>query len=213
MVRCSSAVLVLGGVMAAGAWRGAPAIGSRARNCAPIACAHAGRSGGADDSVAAASVLLQSQRATSGSEAFAGTTWSVLMQMTEGGSSIFTVQLLEDYTCRFSDTEQHGEWECDREWVVIEKPKGFFDQTLYFSAKLSPPSAEKPKWRLVEGVVQRANASSESPSPDSGASKGGSYEPDDGEAPPVEIEQLGMFGANEFEEALLTTLPRFQDGD
>ena len=127
------------------------------------------------------------------------------MQMTDGGSSIFTVQLLEDSNCRFSDTEDLGEWECEREWVVIEKPKGFFDQTLFFSGKLSPPTAEKPKWRLVEGVVQRSNATTAMPD-----SSGSSATAADNE-PAVEIEQIGSFGANEFEEALLTSMPRFME--
>ena len=117
----------------------------------------AGDAGEEDAAVAAAKAMLQSSRPTSGVEAFSGTTWSVLMRMTEGGSSIFTVQLLEDSTCRFSDSDRLGGWECKREWVVIEKPKGFFDQTLFFSAKLSPPTKKKPKWRLVDGLVQRAH--------------------------------------------------------
>lgn len=146
------------------------------------------------DAVTMAQSVLQKPRATVGEEAFAGTTWSMLMQMTEGGSSIFSTQLLEDGSCRFSDSEQLGGWECDRDWVVIEKPKGFFDQTLYFSGKISPPTADKPKWRLVEGVVQRSNATAD------GQAAGDA----------VEVEQLGTFGANEFEEALLTTMARFQ---
>jgi hypothetical protein len=167
----------------------------------------AGDAGEEDAAVAAAKAMLQSNRPTSGVEAFSGTTWSVLMRMTEGGSSIFTVQLLEDSTCRFSDSDRLGGWECKRDWVVIEKPKGFFDQTLFFSAKLSPPTKEKPKWRLVDGLVQRAQPTVPNATASPAEPAGG-----EAEAPPeVEVVQLGTFGANEFEEALLTMMPRFQE--
>ena len=149
-----------------------------------------------DDSANAAQAFMQTPRATSGKEAFDGTTWSVLMSMNEGGSVIFTMQLFEDETCRFSDNEELGTWECEGDWVVVEKPKAFFQKTLFFTAKLASPNKEKPKWRLVEGIVQSTNASTAPAEPEAQTE--------------VEVTQIGTFGANEFEEALLTTLGRFQ---
>lgn len=35
--------------------------------------------------------------------------------------------------------------------------------------------------------------------------------PDDGQAAPLELSQIGTFGANEFEEGLLSTMARFQE--
>ena len=92
-----------------------------------------------EDHAAAISAFLRKARARTGDEAFAGTTWSVLLQMNEGGSTIFTVQLLDDFSCRFSDSELQGGWECEKDFVVIEKPKAFFQQTLFLSARLQPP--------------------------------------------------------------------------
>ena len=145
---------------------------------------------------AAAKVLSFGPRPTSGREAFEGTTWSVLMRVHEGGSTIFTVQLLGDDSCRFSDSDIPGSWECERDWVVIEKPKGFFDQTLFFSAKLAPPSEGKPKWRLVDGVVQRSNytdtnAGAANASLSSGV-QGDADSEDSGVS--VELAELGSFG-------------------
>ena len=161
-----------------------------------------------DDDVSAASdaanALMDCPRAEAGREAFEGTTWSVLMRMNEGGGTIFTVQLLPDDTCAFSDSDRPGSWECQDEWVVIEKPKGFFDSTLFFSARLQPPTKDKPKWRLVEGLVQRSNHTSS-------ARKTPTESSDPVEEKPVEVVQIGTFGANEFEEALLVDMPRFQD--
>ena len=117
------------------------------------------------------------------------------MQLDEGGSTLFTMQLLTDETCRFSDTEEPGSWDCDGSWVVVEKPKGFFDQTLFLSAKLQPPNATRPKWRLVEGVVQAANTTAAEPGAD------------------VELKAFATFGANEFEESLLASMPRFAADD
>ena len=151
------------------------------------------------------------------------------MKMTEGGSTIFTMQLLEDETCRFSDSEAFGSWESDGKWVVVEKPKGFFDMTLYLSAKLEPPGGGKPKWRLVEGIVQQANATRPSAGPldaeaaaaDAEAAAAAADEVvdlgggDDGEGDgeTVELRQIGTFGANEFEESLLETMGRFAKDD
>ena len=167
--------------------------------------------GAEEDNVAdVASAFMETPRATSGKAAFDGTTWSVLMRMNEGGSTIFTVQLLEDDSCRFSDSELLGGWECQRDWVVIEKPKGLFDQTLFFSGRLTPPSSEKPKWRLVDGIVQRSNYTDVAAAdPASSSSGSGSGSESDGDVS-VELAEIGTFGANEFEEALLTAMPRFQ---
>ena len=158
----------------------------------------------------AASAFMRKPRVASGKDAFDDTTWSVLMRLNEGGSTIFTVQLLEDLSCRFSDSDQFGSWECDREWLVVEKPKGFFDSTLFFTAKLAPPSKEKPKWRLVEGIVQAANVSSNAAT--ESAPQADAAESDEEEE--VEVKNIGTFGANEFEESLLNTMNRFRrDGD
>ena len=143
-----------------------------------------------------ASAFYSYQRPTGGPDAFADSTWSVLMQLNEGGSTIFTMQLLEDTSCRFSDTEEVGSWDCDGSWVVVEKPKGFFEQTLVLSAKLQPPNATRPKWRLVEGLVQSANSTSTAATDD--------------ETAEVELKDFATFGANEFEESLLATMPRFE---
>jgi hypothetical protein len=148
----------------------------------------------------AAEALRSCPRAEAGREAFEGTTWSTLMQMDEGGSTIFTMQLLEDDSCRFSDTDALGSWESQEDWVVIEKPKGFFDSTLFLSARLQPPTEDRPKWRLVEGVVQQSNSTSAAAD-------------EDGERQPVELKRIASFGANEFEEALLVDLPRFREDD
>lgn len=147
----------------------------------------------------AAEALMDCPRAEAGREAFEGTTWSMLMRMNEGGSTIFTVQLLDDDTCRFSDSDLPGSWECQDEWVVIEKPKGFFDMTLFFSARLQPPTRDRPKWRLIDGVVQRSNHTE--------TRKNAT----ENEERTVEVVQIGSFGANEFEEALLVDMPRFQE--
>ena len=170
------------------------------RLVAPLRCCAADEANA--NAAAAASNLLQNPRPSSGKEAFDGTTWSVLLQMDAGGSTIFTMQLLEDERCRFSDNDEFGTWECQGDWVVVEKPKGFFDATLFFSGKLAPPSKEKPKWRLVDGLVQQANKTATMP----GATEGESI---------VELRDIGTFGANEFEEALLTgsTMRRFQPND
>ena len=180
------------------AWQGA-GIGCRQRPRMMNGALHGDDTGDAEDPVAAASALLQSQRATSGDEAFSGTTWSVLLQMDEGGNSIFTTELMEDGSCRFSDTDALSSWQSEADYVVIEKPKGFFDQTLFLSAKLSPPVAKVKKWRLIDGVVQRTNAT---------AAKGDDAMEDAEEQ--VSIEQIGTFGANEFEESLLGVMARFQ---
>ena len=110
-----------------------------------------------DEDVAAARSFLNNPglRPTSGREAFEGTTWSVLMRMDEGGSTIFTLQLGEGDVCRFSDTDRNGKWECEGEYVAFEKPKGFFEDTLYYSAKLLAPASRSQRWRLVDGLVQR----------------------------------------------------------
>lgn len=96
-----------------------------------------------EDASAEAASFFRRARPTSGDEAFASTTWSVLMQMNEGGSTIFTVQFLEDGSCRFSDVDAFGSWECKKDFVVFEKPKGFFDATLLLSARLAPPKTNR----------------------------------------------------------------------
>ena len=65
------------------------------------------RASEADDASAAAR-LLQKPTAASGFDAFAGTAWQILMQMDVGGTAMFSVELLEDTRCRFSDTDLYG---------------------------------------------------------------------------------------------------------
>jgi hypothetical protein len=149
-----------------------------------------------DSAYAAASSFFEKKRPLSGPDAFADTTWSVMLQLDEGGSTIFSVQLLDDFSCRFSDSNELGEWECEKEWFVIEKPKGFFDNTLFLSGKLSPPTVKTPIWRLVEGIVHQTNETTSMP---------GNATED-----PVEVVKIGTFGANEFDEPLLTHYPRNQ---
>jgi hypothetical protein len=172
-------------------------------------CADAAIPDGLGDAAKAAADLMRGgPRPTSGQEAFDGTTWSVLMRLDEGGSSIFTMHLLEDETCRFSDSELTGSWESERDFVVVEKPKGFFDRTLLFSARLQPPSASTPNatgWRLVEGLVQWANRTDASGKAQKQEGDGNGDEDD-----VVMLQTLGTFGANEFEEALLTSMQRFK---
>ena len=64
-----------------------------------------------------------------------------------------------------------GEWKCEKNWVVFEKPRGLFEATLFFSAKLEPAAAagaegldvrgapvaahNAGKLRLSEGLVQQ----------------------------------------------------------
>ena len=114
--------------------------------------------------------------------------------------------------------------------------------TLFFSGRLSPPTETKPKWRLVDGVVQRANRTTASAAAGAGAldddddddddsavggeggegSEGGADAEEAANAPPagaaaaageegwVELQDIGTFGANEFEQGLLSDLQRFQ---
>lgn len=66
----------------------------------------------ASDSEAAASEaaqnILKMPRPTTGEEAFRGTVWQVLFEMDEGGSALFTVEMMSDYKCRFSDKDENG---------------------------------------------------------------------------------------------------------
>jgi hypothetical protein len=62
-----------------------------------------------------------------------------------------------------------------------------------------PRSSRTPhrfKWRLVEGIVQKADAPSAENATDF-----------------VQLADFGTFGANEFEESLLESMPRFQADD
>ena len=52
--------------------------------------------------------FLAQQRPTGGREAFVGTSWSLLLKMTGGGGTMFSVELLDDLRCRFSDNEELG---------------------------------------------------------------------------------------------------------
>jgi len=100
-------------------------------------------------------------RATKGKEAFDNTRWQVYIQLEQGPakpSALFTVTLKDDETAVFTDNENVGSWECDEDWVVFEKPEGLFKSTLFFSASIDPAVSEEfPEWRLVDGLVHRAN--------------------------------------------------------
>jgi hypothetical protein len=123
-------------------------------------------------------------------DAFCGTMWSVLLQLNEGGNTIFTLQCFEDGKCRFSDTEELGSWEGESGMVAFEKPKALFDDTLYFSARLEQPAAEGQPWRLVDGVIGRSVAAS-------GGEADGA----------IELVEIGSFGANELDEASMARGP------
>ena len=49
-----------------------------------------------------------------------------------------------------------GDWKTEKDWVVFEKPRGLFENTLYLSAQLQQPTAEQPKLKLVKGNVHVA---------------------------------------------------------
>jgi len=83
-----------------------PARPLHAPRCHHIRCSAAP---GADDVAASRRAFLAQQRPTSGIEAFANTQWSLLLKMKGGGGTMFTVELLEDMRCRFSDSEELGE--------------------------------------------------------------------------------------------------------
>lgn len=123
--------------------------------------------------------FFRKQKAAKGVEAFSNTLWSVLMNVKDSGNVLFTVHLLDDFRCRFSDGDKYGEWQCEEDYVVVEKPKGLYNETLYLSAlhpspipaarcralsyrclvagaKLQLPTEEQPRTRLVDGLVQRS---------------------------------------------------------
>ena len=60
------------------------------------------------DAVQKAQSLFTRTRPTEGVEAFANTMWSVLMKLRDHGTVLFTVHLLNDGRCRFSDNEEFG---------------------------------------------------------------------------------------------------------
>jgi hypothetical protein len=117
-------------------------------------------------------------RATSGVEAFADTRWSAMMTLKESGTVLFSMYLMDDDRAKFSDTEKLGEWQCEQAMVVLEKPEGLYNSTLYLSATLQVPTPEQPRYRLVEGVVQQSF-------------------PIEGSTDEVELRQVGTFGAHE----------------
>mmetsp|Transcript_110265 Transcript_110265/g.202119 ORF Transcript_110265/g.202119 Transcript_110265/m.202119 type:complete len:319 (-) Transcript_110265:149-1105(-) len=119
-------------------------------------------------------------RATRGKEAFDNTRWQVYIQLEQGPakpSALFTVTLKddetavftnnekvdntllkEDWTAVFTDNENVGSWKADGRWVTFKKPEGLFKSTLFFSASIDPAVSEEfPEWRLVDGLVHRAN--------------------------------------------------------
>lgn len=104
----------------------------------------------------AQSGFFRKQKAAKGVEAFSNTLWSVLMNVKDSGNVLFTVHLLDDFRCRFSDGDKYGEWQCEEDYVVMEKPQGLYNETLYLSAKLQLPTEEQPRTRLVDGLVQRS---------------------------------------------------------
>mmetsp|Transcript_35619 Transcript_35619/g.74812 ORF Transcript_35619/g.74812 Transcript_35619/m.74812 type:complete len:222 (-) Transcript_35619:190-855(-) len=92
---------------------------------------------------------------TTGPGAFADTTWSVYLKASEGGGVMFTVELLDNQACRFSDKDDLGHWDCLDRKVMFDKPNGIFKDTLVFSAVLQPPSVEDNRAKLVNGSVER----------------------------------------------------------
>ena len=144
--------------------------------------------------VEAAQNMLRSPRPSQGFEAFSGTAWQVLLEVDEGGVTMYTVELMEDARCRFSDKDEYGAqrrgmdangpampipqtcpcvareharlrpphpaggWKAEKDYVVFDKPRGLFEQTLYHSAQLQLPTPEQPKMRLVNGVVHATEA-------------------------------------------------------
>ncbi|KAL1527799.1 hypothetical protein AB1Y20_009182 [Prymnesium parvum] len=134
----------------------------------------------------AAQELMRSPRATQGVEAFAGTAWQVLFEMDEGGVAMFTVELMEDLRCRFSDKDEYGEWKAEKDWLVFEKPRGLFEETLYLTAQLQLGDAEQRKHKLVRGVAHIAESADGS-------------DPDDPNRE-VKLKRLGTFGAIEYDD-------------
>ena len=60
------------------------------------------------DVEAARGAMFAPPRAAEGDAAFADTTWQVRLKLHEGGSCLFSAQLLEDFRARFSDKEEFG---------------------------------------------------------------------------------------------------------
>ena len=132
----------------------------------------------AEEATAEAQSFFAPSRASSGVEAFADTRWSALMTLKESGTVLFSMYLMDDDRVKFSDTEKLGEWQCEEAVVVLEKPEGLYNNTLYLSATLQVPTPERPRYRLAEGVVQQSF-------------------PIEGNTEEVELRQVGTFGAHE----------------
>ena len=68
---------------------------------------------------------------------------------------MFTVQLEEDATCVFSDSDKKGSYSFQDKLLVFEKPNALFGQSIYFSSTLEPEtqgeSNDRP--RLENGKV------------------------------------------------------------
>ena len=122
-------------------------------------------------------------RPMSGEEAFTGTQWSLLVKMREGGSTMFTVELFDDASCRFSDSAEKGGWSARLNYLIFEKPKALFKETLYFSAKLETIQ-ESGRLRLVDGLVQKADAPTADPKADGEPPKTGNPPPNPPPNPP-----------------------------
>ena len=101
-----------------------------------------------------------------------------MMTLKESGTVLFSMYLMDDDRVKFSDTEKLGEWQCEEAVVVVEKPEGLYNNTLYLSATLQAPTPERPRYRLAEGVVQQSF-------------------PIEGNTEEVELRQVGNFGAHE----------------
>ena len=132
----------------------------------------------AEEATAEAQSFFAPSRASSGVEAFADTRWSAMMTLKESGTVLFSMYLMDDDRVKFSDTEKLGEWQCEEAVVVVEKPEGLYNNTLYLSATLQAPTPERPRYRLAEGVVQQSF-------------------PIEGNTEEVELRQVGTFGAHE----------------
>ena len=135
----------------------------------------------AEPSQQAQQSFFKQARAASGEEAFANTKWSMMMTVNteqSRGTVLFSTHLLDDERARFSDTDKLGEWQCEQDFVVVEKPDGLYNSTLYLSARLQLPTPEQPRLRLVEGIVQQSF-------------------PVEGSDEDVELRQIGTFGGHE----------------
>ena len=122
------------------------------------------------------------------------------LAMHEGGSTMFTVELTNEQSCRFSDSDHTGSWALNPPWIIFEKPNALFGDSLYFSAKVQPPLDDDPKPRMRDGVVHRVLTASEedqAPAADADGAVDGGAAPsdDDGSGDGGPLRGVGSFSA------------------